>query len=481
MQPRSHSLAEGVTVTSTTTRPYPSPTIVRWNRPDTFTHSLTPVPYGTLLSAQAGQDYTNPSRAAEYLGGGPGFKNADVEFVITAKRFAIPQLTYKGSDAMIWIDDHPVADQPFRATGPTGTVVTSWLDVTFPTTRTVTVRFAGPAWFAGIEYPSNDAVIVSAPPRRFTVGILSDSHYDAAAIDQPGVYGSGALELATQTGYRVWNLSQPGTGYINDGTGAQLSGDRGYAGLRLSPFGSQARIAAVRDAPIDALLINGSLNDEGWTPEEHRAVLRSTLNSLVEARPDLPIVVIGLEAQSFGPYHPDGPGERDLAFTANFREVIQDFPNVVGFIDPNTENWLTGMGSVANPTGEGNQDQYVGPDGIHLNPAGQTFFQAKVIEQLRNISLQVPWQKAPSYWPTPILSRSWVPPRFMPRRAKPAKCSRPSARTPTRSIDNANVDTRSAVPARPRPQWPPCIGCRRCPRPGGRTAARSERRRSVGR
>jgi hypothetical protein len=65
------------------------------------------------------------------------------------------------------------------------------------------------------------------------------------------------------------------------------------------------------------------------------------------------------------------------------RQAAAEHDNVVGFIDPYTDNWLTGTGSTEHRRGDGNQDQYIGPDGIHPNGRGQEFYQRRIVEQLR--------------------------------------------------------------------------------------------------
>jgi hypothetical protein len=67
--------------------------------------------------------------------------------------------------------------------------------------------------------------------------------------------------------------------------------------------------------------------------------------------------------------------------------MAEEHPNVVGFIDPYTPNWLTGTGSTAEPSGSGNQDRYIGVDGHHPNGAGQAFYQRKIVAELKKLPI----------------------------------------------------------------------------------------------
>ena len=385
MHPRKTGTATGVDVRLTDVAPFSSATTVRWDTRGAFTHSLTPVPFGSLTSAMLGEDVRAASTGAEYVTGNSALKNADVEMVVTGRRFAIRYVTYQKSEAQVWIDDHPVSSTPFHAT-ETKKGSYTWLEVDLKTTRTVTVRFAGPAWFHGVEHPPGEPVTVTRAPERFTLGVVSDSYFESPPMGD-GSASAPAIVLSSLTGFRVWNLAQSGTGYINDATGKALTGDAGFPGFHASPYGSSRRMAQIAESPIDALLVNGSINDSWWSVAEHRAAVDRFLDKVAAVRPDLPVVLVGLEPVSFWSI-PDQSDEKMLELTRNLATAHERHPNVVGFIDPYTENWLTGTGSEAAPTGSGNQDRYVGPDGMHLNGEGHEYYQGRIAEQLTSIPLR---------------------------------------------------------------------------------------------
>jgi len=100
--------------------------------------------------------------------------------------------------------------------------------------------------------------------------------------------------------------------------------------------------------------------------------------------PALPIVIVGLEPLSTSTI-PDVPTDHYLAMTRTLKRSVAEHDNVVGFIDPYTANWFTGTGSTRKPRGDGNQDEYIGRDGLHPNGDGQVFYQQHIVDELREL------------------------------------------------------------------------------------------------
>ncbi|KQY55852.1 hypothetical protein ASD11_15245 [Aeromicrobium sp. Root495] len=383
MTPYATSPAPDVSASVSDTAPGWGPerdVLTRWDAP-VFTHSVDPQPFGTL-NATATANEPRPDIGAEYVTGNALFKNADVEFRMTGQVFAVRYLAVQATDAMVWIDGRPVADRPFETIDTTPTGSFRWLTVRLASPRTVTVRFAGPAVFTGVEHDRRDPVRLSEAPDRFTIGVVGDSYYESTIGD--GWRSSAApVELATQTGFRVRSLAQGGTGYLNDGTGPGLTGSFGLPGHYATPYGSSKRLAQVVDAPIDALLVNGSINDAPpFGAEQQRAAVDDFLDAVRRARPDLPIVLVGVEPVSYGGA-PDVSLRPLLLLERNLRCAMRDRPQVRGVVEPYRENWLTGTGYVDGPRGDGNQDTYIGRDWIHPSAAGVAYYQRKVVAALR--------------------------------------------------------------------------------------------------
>jgi len=367
--------------------------LTRWDKAGAFTHSLTPRPAGTLNSARSGSNLASATTGAEYLAGNSVVKNADVEFTLTGRRFALKYKTYGTSDAMVWIDDQPISAQPIIGVDVSedsrGTQ--SWIIITLAERKTVNVRFAGPYVFTGVDAPSADNVTITATEPPLTLGVVADSWFEPCAAREVCMSKSAAPMLSTLTGFRVWNMAESATGYINDGSGLyanQTGAGRGAIGYTSSPFGSTRRMEALRDAPLDALLVNGTINDQSvWTPGQQLTAVEKLLADVERIRPDLPVVLIGVEPLYYA--RRTWRIAHYSALTSNLAAMVGRHPNVVGFIDPYTDTWLTGSGYAGNPVGDGNQDQYVGKDGIHLDGDGQAYYQGRIADELKDLPLPV--------------------------------------------------------------------------------------------
>lgn len=354
----------------------------RWDAAGAFTHSQRAVPAFTLASAIYGHDWANASYGAEYPGTNASVKNADVSFAVTGRRFAIAYRGTRAMDAMVWIDGRPIAAEPIPAQSPTTSgYAPNWIVVTLPERRTVRVRFAGPYTFTGVDAPAGDDVRVAAVDPALTVGVISDSFFEVCSQTRCNSR-SAAPMLATLTGFRVWNLAESGTGYLAEPEGMS------WGEYRTTAYGSQRHLDAIAGAPIDVLLVNGSINDAPWstyTPEVHRAAVDRFLTDVARVRPDLHVVLVGIEP--LGIRLAPVWGERARAMTANLAAMVGRHPNVVGFIDPYTDPWLTGTGSITNPKGDGNQDDYIGLDGVHPSVAGVRYYVGRIVEGLAPLTL----------------------------------------------------------------------------------------------
>lgn len=381
--------SEGTFTTSTSPPSWNTNKLTRWDEPGAFTHSLDPQPAGTLYSDYYGYDIARPAAGAEYVSTNSVFKNADVSFQFTGRRFAIEHRAYTESDAMVWIDDKPVAAQPIIGKNDSTQASRFFITINLPERKTVAVRFAGPFNFTGVHTPAADGAEIKAVAPPFTVGLVSDSFYEYCA-QQTCMSRSAAPMLSSLSGFRVWNMAELATGYIHDGSGLFESQDdgvgRGIPGHQTSPYGSARRLEALRTAPIDALLVAGSANDTvAWTPEKHRAELDRYLDDVATVRPDLPVVLVGIEPIDITKTTQTAPHYR--ALTSTLAGMVGRHRNVVGFIDPYTDPWLTGTGSTADPHGDGNQDIYVGRDGAHLSGDGQAYYQGRIVEALTKLPL----------------------------------------------------------------------------------------------
>lgn len=356
----------------------------RWDAPGAFTHSLPPKPAFTVASVAFGFAWASASAGAEYPGTNASVKNADVTFTVTGRRFAIAYQGTRTMDAMVWIDGRPVAAQPIPSQSPTTGYAANWITVELPERRTVTVRFAGPLVFTGVDAPAADNVTVTAARPSLTLGVMSDSFFDICS-EALCHSRAAAPMLSTRTGFRVWNLAESGTGYLSPSSAPT------YGEYQPGTFGWARRLEAIAQAPIDVLLVNGSINDASatsYSATAHAEALNRFLTDVARIRPGLPVVLVGIEP--LGIWQTTYWDTRAREMTANLAAAVGRHQNVVGFIDPYSERWFTGTGSIRNPKGDGNQDRYVGDDGVHPAAAGVAYYVDRIVAELRPMSFPLP-------------------------------------------------------------------------------------------
>ena len=373
--------AARVTIGRTAPR-WPDLRRTRWDVRSAFTHAGAPVPYRTLFDARTGQHLADRARGGEYDGTDASLKNIDVSFTITTRRFAIAYRGTRVQDVMVWLDDRPVRARPLFARSSTDTAYAlNWIAIELPTRRTTRVRFAGPLNFVGVDVPAAQRAVVRAAAPRLTVGVVADSWFDRCA--QAACRSRAAVPtLGTRTGWRVWNLAENGTGYLAASNGPT------YGSFRPGPFGWSRRLAAVQRAPLDLLLVNGSINDAfaaSYSPEAHLAAVDKYLDDLALIKPDLPVVLIGIEPLSL--FRTGVWGDRSRAMNDALASMVGRHANVIAFIDPYTDPWLTGTGSISDPKGDGNQDRYIGTDGVHPGIAGVGYYVGRIVTALQDVRL----------------------------------------------------------------------------------------------
>jgi len=362
--------SDDLTVATGASRPdWGSVTRTPWDAKGAFTYSANPRPAATATGAIAQHD-----DQAVFPGFSGSLQNADVSFTITAQHFALAFLGSREFDAMVWIDGRPIAGKPLFGDGDPHRTTPNWISITLPRRAQVKVRLAGPLAFAGVDTPTRESAVVEATRPSLTLGVLSDSSYTFCA-ESGCMAESAAPMLSTLTGFRIWNLSERETGYLNPGTGGIA--DPGT-------FGSRRRLTAVAQAPIDALLIGGSLNDALVPLQGYSKAVNRVLSTLAAKRPDLPVILVGLEPL-LGQYQKPNWLARCAAMTAVLHAAAKRHPNVVGLIDPYSEKWFTGSGSIVSPQGDGNADRFIGLDGFHPSAAGVRFYQGRIAAALREL------------------------------------------------------------------------------------------------
>lgn len=210
------------------------------------------------------------------------------------------------------------------------------------------------------------------PSRQRAFAVISDSWYDVIPAHTSLTAGN---ELAARMGWKMWNLAVGGSGFVNPVTTPPTAPYN---------FGSDKVFESLAKAPeLDMLLVNGSCNDLGYSESAVLEAMEAFFEKVRFERGDLPVVWQGVEPQSFfeATYTIPTIKAREEAMA----EVAADDPNVIGIILCAEEEWLTGTGKTSAPSGSGNQDYIIGPDGVHLSKWGTLWNGVMVHERLKSM------------------------------------------------------------------------------------------------
>lgn len=262
----------------------------------------------------------------------------DREFWLDGSHVALMYSGFEGGDWQVHIDDQPVTFDPQKITASNS----YFLDIPFAAPGLHKIRVTTARCdIIQILMEKNDTVYPAA--KRFNLGILADSWGQGSTG-----YLAGAIPqwIAAETGFAVWRNCQGGTGYHN----VTVSGQD------FTTYGSPDRVAALAAQPLDALLVYGSFNDGDQEAATLEADATATYAAIKAVMPDLPIIVAGWQ-----PYY-NGDAAAD-AKSQGIKNAALAAANVRGFIDwrgsvgdGTDKKWITGTGTIAEPTGVGTGD-----------------------------------------------------------------------------------------------------------------------------
>lgn len=183
-------------------------------------------------------------------------------------------------------------------------------------------------------------------------------------------------------------INRPRVGFVMDSYGQQggltsipwrtsdllgwepiVDGDGGSGYLIAPTF--RSRLTAILATDPDALVIAGGINDgtTGLATE-----IDTYFDAIVAARPDMPVFVCGPWAAS------DTSRVSQAGKFATIQAAAEDHGFI--FLDNFTVPWITGTGTIAAPTGDGNADWMSASDGTHASPDGRRYLATRLAESL---------------------------------------------------------------------------------------------------
>jgi len=139
---------------------------------------------------------------------------------------------------------------------------------------------------------------------------------------------------------------------------------------------------------LDLIIVFGSGNDINASQSALTAAANTYWNALAAARPGVPIVVLGIEPGTLTGF----PPAQNATVNGWLKSAAESNVNVSAFVDMiNTRQpWVTGTGNSASPNGTGNQDLFVGSDGIHPTIEGYRNLAERAAQALRSVTIAAP-------------------------------------------------------------------------------------------
>jgi hypothetical protein len=277
-----------------------------------------------------------------------------------------------GMPAAIIIDGRRLSPGGFKGVAAASP---SWLILDFASAggreaRTITIRDYGNVSFAGARVDPDSTV--SPPPATDRVRVaFFGSSVEAGGNGFP-VLNAGAWpqRAADLLGWSdPWNLGVGATGYIANASGKSPD----YLG----------HVSDAVDISPDIVVIGGANNDAGNPPAAVTAAVMRFIRTLRAALPHAPVIAMGTFPASSGPSAAVLANENAvLAAVQALRDPLVFFvPVSSGAFGP----VITGKGRSTAPSGKGNADFYISPDGGHPNQQGINYQAVQYAARIRSV------------------------------------------------------------------------------------------------
>jgi hypothetical protein len=262
------------------------------------------------------------------------------------------------SGVRVWVNGQLAQDANYvTAVGSTAGPFWVTIAFTFMAVRRIKLELVGGAIFGGITYDTGDYVI-PVNDRLPKCAVFGDSWIGGAGniIDSKLQWYLFGQEL----GWETARLGQGGSGYDQVGSGSGVE------------FGNAVRISELVTYNPDFAIIQGSINDNGHVPSVVGNKAADLYAALETQSPHTLIYVVG-------PQFVDWTNPQS---TLNNRDAIKKAalaaPNVVAFIDPIADAWIT----------DSNKTTYMLDESgkyAHLNEVGHLWWARKVAKEILRV------------------------------------------------------------------------------------------------
>ncbi len=302
-----------------------------------------------------------------------------VQFTTDAAQFEVYTKYYNVNQAIqVKVDGHRTTAVPRLVNGTSlGSRMVYKVDFGSAQTRNITLEvFLTP--FGGIYLPPGATLTKSAAlTTRWMV--LGDSISGGSNANSGGGAGTWISRAADYLGWDdPWNQAIGGTGYVADNNGTskrlidRVDGD-------VTPYAPKR------------LVVWAGVNDQTLSQSSIATAAGQLYAKLKADDPGTRVYVAGPWSQSGNPTNGLQNTDETIRVAAKtaglpfFSPITGKVFDATGTLVAQQRPWITGTGSVANPTGDGNADVYVGNDGVHPSDAGHAYIarrMALALEQL---------------------------------------------------------------------------------------------------
>lgn len=137
----------------------------------------------------------------------------------------------------------------------------------------------------------------------------------------------------------------------------------------MAGFDLHGAVAACFTLPaLDLFIAFGSGNDSGTATGTVLTAANTFWNAGKTARPETPIVVVGVQSGTPTGFDPTLMDTLNTALVAAAEAEAN--PNVAGVVDMRTDPWWTGTGNEGSPANDGNANFFMSADEVHPSLAG---------------------------------------------------------------------------------------------------------------
>lgn len=223
----------------------------------------------------------------------------------------------------------------------------------------------------GVDKPPT-ATVYAPAVRRPKLTMLGDSWVEGTLETGHPRLDAMAWVLGKILAADVYVNGFGGTGYVQGNT---QTPPRHYA--------SASRLPNIYATNPDYVMIFGTINDDAHAAATITAAATALYAEFAANLPNAKLIVVGKQSYNTA----SNTGTAGIANRDAVKTAALAAPNVLGFIDPMAETWVTGTGTTTAPTGDGAADRFHnGATPNHLSKAGNRYYAERLAAKVATLT-----------------------------------------------------------------------------------------------